>query len=92
MRLDIKALGFTFGIAWGGAIFFVGIANLIWLDYGSAFLELLASVYPGYAATSSFAQVIIGTLYGFADGFIGGLILAWIYNFMAPAPTTATSA
>ena len=92
MRLDIKALGFTFGIAWGGAMLFVGIANLMWLDYGSGFLELVASLYPGYAATASIGQVIIGTLYGFADGFIGGLILAWIYNVMAPAPTTATSA
>ena len=91
MKLDIKAFGLTFGIAWGGAILFVGISNLVWLDYGNAFLELVASFYPGYAATSSFGQVIIGTLYGFADGFIGGLFLAWIYNFFATAPTTATS-
>jgi hypothetical protein len=44
MRFDIKALGFTSGIAWGGAILFVGIANLMRLDYGSGFLELVASL------------------------------------------------
>ena len=91
MRLDTKALGFTFGISWGGSILLVGIANLIWPGYGSAFLELGASLYPGYAAGYSFGQVIIGTLYGLVDGFIGGLIFAWVYNVFVPAPTTATS-
>jgi hypothetical protein len=88
MRLDTKALGFTFGIVWGGAILLVGMANLIWHDYGSSFLELGASLYPGYAATSSFGQVVIGTLYGFVDGIIGGVVFAWIYNVLVPAPTT----
>ena len=91
MRLDTKALGLTFGILWGGAILFVGIANLIWPDYGRACLELVASVYPGYDATSSFAQVIIGTLYGLVDGAIGGLIMGWIYNFFAPVPSSVPS-
>ena len=91
MRLDTKAAGFTFGLVLGGAILVVGIANLIWPDYGRAFLELAASLYPGYEATSSFGQVIIGTLYGLVDGFIGGLIVGWVYNFFASVPTTAAS-
>ena len=49
MRLDTKALGLTFGLLCGGAILLVGIANLIWPDYGRACLELIASVYPGCA-------------------------------------------
>ncbi len=83
MRLDTKALGLTFGLLWGGAILLVGIANLIWPDYGGALL--------GLAASGSFGQVIIGTLYGLVDGFIGGLIVGWVYNYLAPVPTAAAS-
>ena len=91
MRLDTKALGLTFGLLWGGTILLVGLANLIWPDYGRAGLELVASGYPGYDASGSFGQVIIGTLYGLVDGFIGGLIVGWVYNYFASNPTTATS-
>ena len=89
MRLNIRALGFGFGIVWGGAILFVGIANLIWPDYGVACLQLAASIYPGYDATGSVGQVIVGTLYGLLDGFVGGLIFGWLYNYFVPAPISA---
>ena len=92
MRLDTKAVGLTFGLLWGGAILLVGLANLIWPDYGRAVLELAASVYPGYDASGSLGQVIIGTLYGLLDGGIGGLIVGWFYNYFASVPTGATSA
>ena len=68
---------------WGGGIFITGIANLIWPTYGIEFLEMLASVYPGYQGTASFGQVLEGTLYGVLDGFVGGLVLGWLYNLFA---------
>ncbi len=80
MKIDVKALGFSFALLWGGAIFITGIANLIWPTYGIAFMEILASIYPGYQATASFGHVIVGTLYGLLDGFGGGLVLGWLYN------------
>ena len=85
MNLDIKALGFTIGLLCGGSIFVVGLGNLIWSGYGQSFLDLVASVYPGYRGTASLGQVVIGTLYGLADGFIGGAIAACLYNFFRPA-------
>ncbi len=91
MRLDVKALGFTFAILGGGSILLIGIANLMWPDYGGALLGLAASVYPGYDATSSFGQVIVGTLYGLLDCFIAGLIVSWVYNLFAPVPTGSSS-
>ena len=42
MRLDVKALGFTFAILGGGSILLIGIANLMWPDYGGALLGLAA--------------------------------------------------
>lgn len=81
MKLDVKAMAFALALIWGIlAMFLGGLANLIWAGYGQGFLELMASVYPGYHATRSFGQVIIGTLYGLVDGAIAGALIAWLYN------------
>jgi hypothetical protein len=45
-----------------------------------AFLKLIASVYPGYHASSSIGDLIVGTLYAFVDGAICGLVFGWLYN------------
>ncbi len=84
MKINIKALSLTVAIVWGGSILLIGLANLIWTTYGVAFLEIAASIYPGYRGPSSFGQVIVGTLYGLVDGFIGGLIIGWLYNLFIP--------
>jgi hypothetical protein len=83
MKFNTLALGLTAGLIWGGAILVVGIANLIWPGYGQAFLNLLASIYPGYHPGSSFGSVIAGTIYGLVDGGIGGVIFGWLYNLLA---------
>jgi len=84
MKLDIKAMSITVGLIWGVlAMFLVGVANLIWPAYGRAFLEVMTSIYPGYTATASFGQVILGTLYGLVDGAIAGAVFAWLYNRFA---------
>jgi hypothetical protein len=81
MKLNVKAVAFASAVLWGIlAMFLTGVANLIWPSYGQNFLQLMASVYPGYSATPSFLQVIIGSLYGVADGAIGGALFAWLYN------------
>ena len=89
MKLNIKALSLTVGILWAAAVFLVGVANLIWSGYGGAFLQLMASIYPGYEATRSIGQVIVGTLYALVDGLILGLVLAWVYNLFAGRSSTA---
>jgi hypothetical protein len=80
MKLNIRAMTLTLAVIWGGAVFIVGIANLIWSGYGAGFLELLASIYPGYKATGSFGDMVVGTLYAVVDGGVLGLVLAWLYN------------
>ena len=83
MRLNVKALAFALALVWAGAIFVTGLANLIWPGYGEAFLQMVGSIYPGYRGGISFLQVILGTFYGLLDGFIGGLILGWLYNLFS---------
>lgn len=79
MRLDLKALATTLGTGWGAGVFVVGLAHLLWPTYGTSFLELVASVYPGYQI-GGFGSVIIGTLYAVVDGAVCGAVLGWIYN------------
>jgi hypothetical protein len=81
MRLNLKALVLTAGLVWAGSVLMVGVANLIWPGYGTTFLQLVASIYPGYDATGSVAAVIVGTLYALVDGAIFGLVFGWLYNF-----------
>ncbi len=83
MKLDIKGMAITLGLVWGAAVLLVGIANLIWPNYGQAFLELVASIYPGYTAGASVGQLIVGTFYGLVDGAVGGAVIAWLYNLFA---------
>ncbi len=80
MKLSIRSLTITSAILWGGSVFVIGVANVIWPTYGVAFLQLVASIYPGYHATESFGSVIVGTLYGILDGAVGGLLFVAIYN------------
>ncbi len=83
MKCNVLALASTVGMLWGGAILIVGLANLIYPSYGRAFLELAASIYPGYRAGSGLGSVVIGTLYGLVDGAGGGAVFAWVYNLLA---------
>jgi len=80
------------GVLWGGMFFFVGLANLIWPSYGGALLDLGASIYPGYNGPSGFGSLIVLTLYGVADGVIGGVVFGWLYNVFAGGHAQRTMA
>lgn len=83
MKLDARALALTAALVWAAAVFLVGMGNLIWPGYGTPFLELVASLYPGYRAERSLWQVIVGTGYALVDGAVSGFIFAWLYNLLA---------
>jgi len=82
MKLNITAFALTAGLLWGGAVFLVALANLVWAGYGDAFLELAASLYPGYQP-GGFGAAVVAGLYGLVDGAIGGAVFAWLYNLIA---------
>ena len=50
---------------------------------GEAFLQTVGSIYPGCSGGTSFLQMLLGTLYGLLDGFIGGLVLGWLYSLFS---------
>jgi len=83
MKFNITALAFTVGLIWGGAMLFVTLANMIWPGYGQTFLDVIASIYPGFRPGAGISAVIVGTIYGLVDGAIGGAIFGWLYNLLA---------
>jgi hypothetical protein len=88
VRLSLKALAIVTALLWGGAILFVGLVNLAAPSYGTEFLNVTSSFYPGFHNTRSLADVMVGTGYGLVDGGLGGLLFAWLYNVFIPEPKT----
>jgi len=91
MRLDVKAMAFALGILSAVAVLVTGLANLVWPGYAGQFLQLLASVYPGYKADGSLRDLVTGVLYSLVDGALFGLIFAWLYNRFIAEQTPVSS-
>ena len=83
MRLSVKALAISAALLWGGGILSVGVVNLAAASYGTTFLEMTSSIYPGFHNSRTFLDVLVGTGYGLVDGAIAGLVFAWLYNILA---------
>ncbi len=80
MKLSLRAFSITAGVIWCAVVLLVGLANHVWPPYGSALLELIASIYPGYEVSEQINSVLIGAGYALVDGLVGGLIFACLYN------------
>lgn len=86
MKLNVKAFALTCGLIWGlglfcitwWIIFFEGQAPP---EAGPPFLGL---VYRGYRFTT--AGSLIGLVWAFLDGLVGGAVFAWLYNLLAGKP------
>jgi hypothetical protein len=79
MNLRKGALGLTLGIIWGLVIFVVTLWAVI--EGRGRALDLLSGYYPGFAV--SYGGAVIGLIWGFVSGFIGGVLIAWLYNLFS---------
>jgi hypothetical protein len=79
MQLNKKALGLAAGILWGLSVLLMTVWAV--MAEGGNTLQVLARFYLGYSV--SWTGALIGLGYGFLDGFIGGWLLAWLYNKFA---------
>ena len=75
--LGVVSLGLAVGIAWALGVFLLGLGAGLF-DWGIPVVAVLASLYRGY--DPSFVGNITGAVWGFVDGFIGGALVAWLYN------------
>ena len=80
MRLSANSLAISLALLWGCSLFVVGLINLAAPAYGAEFLRGMGSLYPGFYHARTFWDVLLGTVYGFVDGAIGGWVLGWLYN------------
>jgi hypothetical protein len=81
--LSSKALAISLGALWGVYVFLLGLVltffpNIKFFWISSEFLEILATLYPGYSAT--FIGSFIGLFWGTICGAVGGVIIAWLHN------------
>lgn len=83
MKLKVIRFGIALGIVWALVVFSAGLANLFLEDYGSHFLKVVDSIYPGYHYGEwGLGGVLVASLYAVVDAFVVGIILAWLYNFL----------
>lgn len=83
MGASIRAITVTSAILWGGCMLLVGLINLADASYGSEFLHMMSSVYPGADTARTIGRVLLGTLYGLIDGAIAGYLFAVLYRLFA---------
>ena len=76
-KLNVKALGLAFGVVWSALILITGITSMLF-DWGTLFVDVFSNIYFGYAA--SILGSLIGGAWGFFDGFLCGVVVAWLYN------------
>lgn len=80
MKLNVKAMALTFAL-----VASIGLLCLTWwviLFEGASYEpNLISKIYRGY--TFSPIGSLIGMVWAFFDGLIGGACIAWIYNKFA---------
>lgn len=77
VKLNALAFGLACGVLWGISIFLMGLSSYFF-SYGELFVSSMGTLYIGYEGT--LLGSFIGGLIGFVDAFIGGVVLAWLYN------------
>ena len=78
-KLKTCAFGLTSGILWSVSVFVMAIVAGYFETWVSGVVNLMSSMYIGY--DTSLAGALSGLGWCFVDGFIGGFVFAWLYNF-----------
>ena len=80
MKLNVKAFALTCGIIWGAGLFLL-TWWIISFEGVTGDVTLIGRLYKGYRISP--LGSIIGLIWAFADGLIGGAVFAWLYNLFA---------
>ena len=77
MKLNIKAFALACGIFWGAGVF-IGTWWVVVLDEPGGTPGLIGRLYRGYSLSPRGS--LIGLIWAFFTGMLGGAIFAWLYN------------
>jgi hypothetical protein len=80
MKLDLKAAANTLALTWGLGLFLMTWWLIAW-EGASQDPIFLSKFYLGYRVSP--LGSVIGLLWALLDGWIGGAVLAWLYNAFA---------
>ena len=81
MKLNVKARALTCGLMWGLGLFFL-TWWIIAFDGSTGEVTLIGRLYRGYSISAMGS--LVGMIWAFFDGLIGGAIFAWLYNRLVP--------
>lgn len=89
MKLHTTAFALACGLIWG-----FGVLALTWwvmlFDGSTGEPTILGMVYRGFSISP--IGSLIGLIWAFFDGLVGGFIFAWLYNLLVGKMTKAPSA
>ena len=88
MRLNVKAFALACGLIWGFGLFLL-TWWVIAFEGTTHDLMVIGHLYRGYDVSP--AGSVIGLVWAFADGLIGGALFAWLYNYLAKGEISASS-
>jgi hypothetical protein len=78
MKLRPVPLGVAVGLLWGVLMMLTTWLSVL-TGYAEEFLRVMAgSIYPGYSISPLGGLVVLA--YGFLDGFVMAVVVAWLYN------------
>ncbi len=84
MRLNVTAFALACALVWGVGLFLV-TWRMIAFEGSTGEATLIGKCYRGYNISPTGS--LIGLAWASVDGFIGGAILAWLYNLIAARTT-----
>ncbi len=80
MKLNVLAFGLTSALIWG-----FGLFALTWwiiaFDGPTNDVTMIGRIYRGYSISAMGS--VIGLVWALADGLIGGVLFAWLYNLIS---------
>ncbi|KTC86885.1 bacteriophage holin [Legionella brunensis] len=79
-KLSPVALGLSLGVLWGLSVLILGLIATYY-SYGKPFVASMGALYIGYEPTV--LGSLLGGLIAFIDSFIGGFLIAWLYNLFS---------
>ncbi len=81
MKLNVFAFGLTCGLIWGLGLFALTWWIIAFEGATPGEPTIIGRVYRGYTITGMGS--VIGLAWALADGLIGGLVFAWLYNVVS---------
>ena len=80
MKLNVKAFALAFGLLWGLGLFFLTWWIMVF-DGATGEVTVIGRLYRGYSISP--LGSVIGLVWAFFDGLVGGAVFAWLYNRLA---------